>query len=86
MKKERFIEIVEKYGISDEDSRDLLTLRESEDVDSEWRKRYEELHRKYIDTFFGGQEKREEIFEERKENDSADITIEELRERLKEEE
>lgn len=82
MKKERFIEIVEKYGISDEDSRDLLTLRESEDVDSEWRKRYEELHRKYIDTFFGGQE----IFEERKEDDSADITIEELRERLKEEE
>lgn len=81
MEKERFKEIIEKYNISDDDARELLTLREGNS--DEWRRRYEELHKKYIDTFFGGAERREESIEVEKE-DSSDITIEELRERIKE--
>lgn len=79
----------DEYEYSGRDSESVYTPREEDKIEEDWRGRYEEMKRRYIDRFFGGRdlkdtEEYKEIMKETEEDvrrDGEKQTFDELLER-----
>lgn len=79
----------DEYDYSDRDSESVYTSREEDKIEEDWRGRYEEMKRRYIDRFFGGRDPKDteeykEIMKETEEDvrrDGEKQTFDELLER-----
>lgn len=79
----------DEYDYSDRDSESVYTPREEDKIEEDWRGRYEEMKRRYIDRFFGGRDPKDteeykEIMKETEEDvrrDGEKQTFDELLER-----
>lgn len=78
----------DEYDYTDRDSINVYTPREEEKDYDDWRSRYEELKRRYLDRFFGGRDEAEEYRETMEETeedvkrDGEPQTFDELLERV----
>lgn len=79
----------DEYEYSGRDFESVYTPREEDKIEEDWRGRYEEMKRRYIDRFFGGRDPKDteeykEIMEETEEDvrrDGEKQTFDELLER-----
>lgn len=87
--KEKITEIIERYNIEGDDAEALMDFATAAETpkDDEFRIKYEDLRKKYLERFKNGAAKIEEVTEEDEEEDDEkkyNVTFEELEELEKE--